>query len=400
LLTTSVSSSTSTTTATSKVLWFSLGWSFFTSVLGVTILLLLRCIVATAWNMTASSSAAATLSIPCRRERGQHGAVVLDADLAMMHQMESHFAVGALMGVCLAWTCTDLLLGLTAHVVQSVATLVVALAWCKVISYTGSLCSSTLPTTLHPTTSTTDEGLVEPLILASTAEPQPEMDYMSPTTIVSCKRTFQTYSLALGTVVGFFIQFSSLGANFLFTVLYGIAAEQQQHVTATAATAVSSTSTSPAATMSLSMQPTAIVYFSFGWSFLTSCMGVLILVLLRNLVLLAWSNLDQEQYEQQQQKRSTRGLSTSVPALLAHLLWCMESSFATGALLGVNVAWIVTDTLLGLQDHWMDSILALGVALFWCKSVTFFLGLWFPVAAQPQVSKDGTEQDASSLLIV
>jgi hypothetical protein len=48
----------------------------------------------------------------------------------------------------------------------------------------------------------------------------------------------------------------------------------------------------------------------------------------------------------------------------------------------------------------MHSILALGVALFWCKSVAFFLGLWFPVAAQPQVSKDGTEQDASSPLIV
>jgi hypothetical protein len=73
----------------------------------------------------------------------------------------------------------------------------------------------------------------------------------------------------------------------------------------------------------------------------------------------------------------------------------------TGALLGASIAWIVTATLLvGLQFHWMHSILALGVAMFWCKSVAFFLGLLFPVAAQPHLSKRVTEQDASSLLIV
>jgi hypothetical protein len=78
----------------------------------------------------------------------------------------------------------------------------------------------------------------------------------------------------------------------------------------------------------------------------------------------------------------------------------MESFFATGALLGVNVAWIVTDMLLGMQVNWMHSILALGVAMCWCKSVAFFLGYLFPVAAEAQLSKTVTEQDASSLLIV
>jgi hypothetical protein len=128
----------------------------------------------------------------------------------------------------------------------------------------------------------------------------------------------------------------------------------------------------------------------------------LILILLRNLVLLAWSNLDQErdQDQHEEQQRSTRGVDTTVPALLNHLLWCMESFFATGALLGVNVAWIVTDMLLGMQVNWMHSILALGVAMCWCKSVAFFLGYLFPVAAEAQLSKTVTEQDASSLLIV
>jgi hypothetical protein len=293
-------------------------------------------------------------------------------------------------------------LGLTAHVVQSIVTLAVALMWCRVISYAGNL-------TLNPT-ATTDAGLAEPLISAST-EPQPETNSLSSTAIKSYKRIFQRYSLALGMVVGFFIQFSSLGANFLLTVLYGSALKQQQHVTAAAVSNThmnmgGSISTSHAATMSLNMHSNAIVYFSFGWSFLTSCMGVLILILLRNLVLLAWSNLDQKQdqeqseHQQQQQQRSTRGVNSSVPALLNHLLWCMESFFATGALLGVNVAWIVTDMLLGMQVNWMHSILALGVAMCWCKSVAFFLGYLFPVAAEAQLSKTVTEQDASSLLIV
>jgi hypothetical protein len=341
-----------------EVLWFSLGWSIFTSVLGVTILLLLRCIVATAWAFTSETS------IPCR------GA--LD-DSVMINKMESHFAVGALVGVCLAWTCTDLMLGLTVHVLQSALTLVAALIWCRVISHFGSF------PTLSPTTMTKANGasLAEPL-LPSTTKQQLEMAMMSPTAIlVSCKRIFQTYSLALGLVVGFFIQFSSLGANFLLTVMYGTALEQQQHTTAADSTG--------SATMSPSMQPNAIVYFSFCWSFLTSCMGVMILVLVRNLVLLAWSNLDQWDHEQYQHQKK--------------LLWCIESFFATGALIGVDMAWIVTDTLLGLQVHWMHSILALGVALVWCKSVALLFGRCFPGVGQPQVSKV-TDHDSSSVLIV
>jgi hypothetical protein len=321
-------------------------------------------------------------------------------DSAMIHKMESHFAVGALVGVCLAWTCTDVVLGLTAHVVQSVVTLAVALMWCRIISYAGNLCSTL---TLNPTSTTTDDaGLAEPLIPATT-ESQQETDSLSSTTIMSYKCIFQSYSLALGMVVGVFIQFSSLGANFLLTVLYATALKQQQHDTAAAVSNISgSISTSHAAAMSLSMESNEIVYFSFGWSFLTSCMGVLILILLRNLVLLAWSNLDQErdQDQHEEQQRSTRGVDTTVPALLNHLLWCMESFFATGALLGVNVAWIITDTLLGVQVHWMHSILALGVAMCWCKCVAISLGFLCPVTAEAQVSRRLTEQDASSLLIV
>jgi hypothetical protein len=352
LLTTAVSS---TTTDTSNIVWFSLGRYFFSSALGVTIFLFLRCIVTTAWNMTSSISG-----------RGN----VVD-DSTMIHKMESNFTVGASVGVCLAWTCTNLFLGLTGQssnlvlglTVQSCVTLAVPPMWYRVTTYTGSLRSML---TLNPTT-TTDVGLAAPL-LSATTEPQPETDSMSPTTIMSYRRIFQRYSLALGTVVGFVIHFSQLEAKLLLSVLYGTALEQQQHIT-------------------------AIMFFSFGWSFLTACMGVLILILLHNLVLLVWSNLDQEQDQEQHEDQQcfTRGVNTNLPALLNYLLLCMASCFVTGALLGVNMGWVVTDTLLGLRFHLMQSILALGVAVVcWCTSV----------AAEAQVSKKVTEQDASSLLIV
>jgi hypothetical protein len=186
--------------------------------------------------------------------------------------------------------------------------------WCSAISYTGSL-RSTL--TLNPTT-TADAGLAKVLISATT-EPQPEMDSMSPTTMMSYKRIVQRYSLALGTKV-------------FVTVLYGTALKQQLHIT-------------------------AIVHFSFGWSFPTACMCVLVLILLHNLVLLVWSNLDREQDLDQDQEQhedqqcSTRGVDTTVPALFNHLRWCMKSCFAAGNLLGVNMGWVVTETLLGLQSH-------------------------------------------------
>jgi hypothetical protein len=326
----------STTTANSNIFWFSLGWYFFASVLGVTIFLLLRCIVTTAWNMTSSIAG--------------RGNVVNDS--AMIHRMGFHFTVGALVGVSLAMACTDFVLGSKG---QSCVRLAANLIWCRAISYIGSL-RSTLPVPLNATT-TTSEGLAAPLISAGTG-PKPRTDFMSFTTIMSYKRIFQRYSLALGTVVGFVIHFSQLGAKFFVPF-------------------------------------TGIVRVSFGWSFLTLCMCVLILILLRNLVNLVWYNLDQEQEQDQDQHEDqqcyTSGVNTTVPALLNHLRRCIELCFAAGLIFGVNMGWVVTVTLLGLQPHWMNSILGLGFAVVgWCTSV----------AVEAQLYKRATEKDASSLLIV
>jgi hypothetical protein len=45
--------------------------------------------------------------------------------------MECRFVVGALVGVCMAWAATDVVLGMSGQIVYSLGTLAVALAWCK-----------------------------------------------------------------------------------------------------------------------------------------------------------------------------------------------------------------------------------------------------------------------------
>ena len=41
--------------------------------------------------------------------------------------------VGALIGVCMAWALTDMILGLSVQIVYSFVTLFVALGWCRLM---------------------------------------------------------------------------------------------------------------------------------------------------------------------------------------------------------------------------------------------------------------------------
>ncbi|CAB9497118.1 expressed unknown protein [Seminavis robusta] len=91
---------------------FSLAWSFFTSCMALLVLALLRGMITT----------------------------ILDANSVMdgtperdtlMMTVEVRYVVGALVGVCFAWTCTDLLLGMQSLAFYSLGTLVVALVWSR-----------------------------------------------------------------------------------------------------------------------------------------------------------------------------------------------------------------------------------------------------------------------------
>ena len=74
--------------------------------------------------------------------------------------------------------------------------------------------------------------------------------------------SFKRSSIVLGLLVGFFIQFSTLGANFLVITIWG-----EDVVTKT---------------------KSDIVTFSLLWSFFTSAMAIVILGFLRNLVTIAF----------------------------------------------------------------------------------------------------------------
>jgi len=137
---------------------------------------------------------------------------------------------------------------------------------------------------------------------------------------------FKISSLVLGLLVGFFIQFSTLGANFLVITIWG---EE-----------------------TLSKSKRDIVIFSLLWSFFTSAMAIIILGFLRTLVSITWSVVVRKEQAEE---------------LLDDMILHMECRFVVGALVGVCAAWTLTDLMLGMRAQILYSLVTLCVALFWCR---------------------------------
>jgi hypothetical protein len=161
----------------------------------------------------------------------------------------------------------------------------------------------------------------EPLIAAGDAEE--EKDHRIEEKAFS---SFKFSALLLGLLVGFFIQFSTLGANFLVITLWG------EDV--------------------ITKSKTDIIVFSLLWSFFTSAMAIVILGFLRNLVTITYS--------------AVGGRSVD---LLEEMVLHMECRFVVGALVGVCLAWTMTDVLLGMRAQIVYSLVTLVVALVWCKTM-------------------------------
>jgi hypothetical protein len=141
---------------------------------------------------------------------------------------------------------------------------------------------------------------------------------------------FPKYSLLLGFLIGCFIQSSSLGANYVLTVLLGNDYER------------------------LHAHQNTIMIFSLVWSLGTSTMGVLVVLFIKSLLQVI-----------------TMGLPKNCSSLENPLnMWAIEYSFAFGALGGVCIAWCGTDVLMGFHAHAFHSIITLLLA-FLAKS---FLG--------------------------
>jgi hypothetical protein len=246
-----------------SVLAFSLAWSMVTSAMGVAMLLLVCGILQT---------------------------VADDRHLLLLHHLECYFCIGTLVGVCICWTVTDRILGLDAHIWHSLVTLAAALVWCKAMMRYSHIKSA------RDVNDQCDLG--KQLIGKQQSR--------------ACPSMFKRSTLSIGLLVGLYIQFSFLGANFLLS--------------------------------NLRVNPV----WMLAWSFFTSSMGVSILLLLRTLLCIASS--DQNNLE----------------AIMVHL----ESFFAVGALIGLHLAWLVTDYLLGQPVPYVQSFIMLFVALVWCKLVS------------------------------
>lgn len=139
---------------------------------------------------------------------------------------------------------------------------------------------------------------------------------------------FKISSIVLGLIIGLFIQFSTLGANWLIISMFGEEAI-------------------------VSASGRKLVLYSFLWSIVTSAMSMWMLKYLRDLV-----NLIQVQGNDNESGELVRRRHEFV-------LQQLESRFVCGALMGVNFAWILTDMLLGLHVEMMYSFVTFLLAAIW-----------------------------------
>lgn len=146
-------------------------------------------------------------------------------------------------------------------------------------------------------------------------------------------RRFQRSSLVLGLLMGFLIQFSTLGANSLAAVIWG--KDVVLHSSARM----------------------DVLVFSTAWSVVTSVMAVIMLAVIRNLVSMthrAFANDD---------NNTASTLTINIDDWLMQL----ECRYVVGALVGVCLAWSWTDLLLGQTLQMIYSSLILVGALVWCR---------------------------------
>lgn len=137
--------------------------------------------------------------------------------------------------------------------------------------------------------------------------------------------------MIIGFIIGCFIQCSTLGANFLMTTLYGKEVYYTQ----------------------------GFIGVSLVWCFITSIMGVSVLLFLRSLVVTAF-------YATNSSRQDEASLEVKENFMI-NVIENIEQFFAVGSLVGVGCAWTITDILLGMESHIYHSLLTIIIALIWCK---------------------------------
>jgi hypothetical protein len=161
----------------------------------------------------------------------------------------------------------------------------------------------------------------EPLL---SKEEQYASSSVTPTNIgVEVLARFKSSSFLLGIIVGFFIQFSTLGANYLALSFMGEAI--------------------------LTVTQRDLIIFSLIWSLITSTMAILVLAFLRKILF-------------------TMYIGKDIEDIILH----MECRYVVGALIGVCTAWAATDVALGMSGQVIYSMVTLVAALSWCRLMMHF----------------------------
>jgi hypothetical protein len=223
--------------------------------------------------------------------------MMIDQNDYMLIQLESYFTFGALGGLCSSWIATDAALGIDTDVRTNVIVLVVA-----------SVCFKLLMGVFAPRRSERDliGIMTTPLLNPKESEEISADDRDEP--------DLRWMGLQCGLLIGLFIQLSGLGAD---TLLSNEVPATERHR----------------------------LFLSMGWSFMTSCLGILALFFVRQILLIG-----------------SRGIS-------AGRLVAVECFFASGATVGLNAAWAITDTVLGLKPHLCGSVIATLATFAWCKLI-------------------------------
>lgn len=145
-------------------------------------------------------------------------------------------------------------------------------------------------------------------------------------------RKFNTCCLFVGLLIGFLVQEATLAAN---VVIFEVWGEEFAHTSRN-----------------------QIILFSLAWSFVTSALAIIMLGFLRALVSNFFRALPVE----------ARAFGVA-EALHNDMVENLEILFVIGALVGVSLAWVVTDVFLGMKPQVNISLFTLGMALLWCRAV-------------------------------
>lgn len=249
------------------------------------------------WSLITSSIAFSLLGV-LRKVIGQYNE-------AMLEQLDVFFATGALTGLCCSWIATDISLGLRMRLQTGCFVFVVGLCFLGLLA---NIRVDWQARILRDRTSAVDK-MVEPLSEKDTEE-------LLPTECSSFEDSLRWMGLQSGVLVGVIIQLSSLGANTLL--------QHDNH----------------------NMEDSGRrLMISVAWSFVSSCLGILTLFFIRQL------------------------LGLSLPGIALKSLVMVECYFVAGATVGLNSAWAMTDAIIGISPHCLGATVATLVSFAWCTLV-------------------------------